>query len=486
MQYGKYIIFFLFLFPLQLVAQDITGLWKGTMFNDTTQQYYKYEIAISKEKGRYTGYSHTWFLLDDKQYYGVKKVKIKVADDGKIVTEDDGLIANNYPVAPNKNVRQLNILSLDDADSIMVLDGPFTTNRTKEYSPLTGHIRLQRKNDFWQSALVPHLQELGRVEELSFIKEEKEMLAATLKATNDSIAKASVAKAEKDAAERKAALEDQKRQQELAKQEAERKAAAEKEEAMAMAAQQKKLEQEQAAKDKAAKDLLAKQQAEARSQAEKQRLADAYAKKQQEDQATAAREQLKIAAEKKAAAEKAQALALLAEQKKAALAAEEKAALAKKDADAAAAKLQAEKESIAKKQAAVTKPAAPELAKSTAPAAYVNERTTVLQQTVSFSSDSLQLSLYDNGEVDGDSVSVLFNGELIIAKQGLGTVANKKTIYIPSNIDRVELVMYAESLGSIPPNTGLLVVRDGKRVYEIRFSGDMQKNASIVLNRKKE
>ena len=109
-----------------------------------------------------------------------------------------------------------------------------------------------------------------------------------------------------------------------------------------------------------------------------------------------------------------------------------------------------------------------------------------MQQTVNFAEDSLAITLYDNGEVDGDTVSVLMNGVLIVAKQALSTTAAKKTIYIPSNMDRVELLMYAESLGSIPPNTGLLVVRDGKSVYEIRFSGDMQKNASIVLNRKKE
>jgi hypothetical protein len=120
------------------------------------------------------------------------------------------------------------------------------------------------------------------------------------------------------------------------------------------------------------------------------------------------------------------------------------------------------------------------------PAASVNERQTIVQQTVSFTSDSLLLTLYDNGEVDGDTVSVLLNGQLILEKQGLSTQAIKKIIYIPANTDRMELVMYAESLGSIPPNTGLLVIRDGKQLYEVRFSGDLQKNAAIVFNRKKE
>jgi hypothetical protein len=120
------------------------------------------------------------------------------------------------------------------------------------------------------------------------------------------------------------------------------------------------------------------------------------------------------------------------------------------------------------------------------PAAQVKERATIVQQTVSFTSDSLFITLYDNGEVDGDTVSVLLNGNIILEKQGLSTTAIKKTIYIPAHLDRMELVMYAESLGTIAPNTGLLVIRDGKQLYEVRFSGDLQKNASIVLNRKKE
>jgi hypothetical protein len=46
--------------------------------------------------------------------------------------------------------------------------------------------------------------------------------------------------------------------------------------------------------------------------------------------------------------------------------------------------------------------------------------------------------------------------------------------------------MYAESLGSIPPNTGLLIVRDGRDSYEVRFSGDLQKNATVILKRQKK
>jgi hypothetical protein len=112
------------------------------------------------------------------------------------------------------------------------------------------------------------------------------------------------------------------------------------------------------------------------------------------------------------------------------------------------------------------------------------DRTLENIQTVAYKSDSLTLTLYDNGEVDGDTVSVIVNGKMIMSHQGLSTKAITKTIYMTDMADSVQLIMYAESLGSIPPNTGLLIVKDGKDRYEIRFAGDLKKNAAVILRRR--
>ncbi len=104
---------------------------------------------------------------------------------------------------------------------------------------------------------------------------------------------------------------------------------------------------------------------------------------------------------------------------------------------------------------------------------------------VEFKSDSLELRLYDNGEIDGDTVSVLLNGDIILAKQGLKAAAIKKTIYIAPGTNEVSLVLYAENLGKYAPNTGLLVVYDGEDMYQVRFSADLQQNAAVVFRRKK-
>jgi len=113
-----------------------------------------------------------------------------------------------------------------------------------------------------------------------------------------------------------------------------------------------------------------------------------------------------------------------------------------------------------------------------------DQRINHLQQTIDVSSDSLVLSFYDNGVVDGDSISVYMNGEPVVNKVLLKSSASKKTIYLKDNND-VQLVLVAESMGTIPPNTGLLVIHDGDKSYQINFSADFQTNASIVLRRKK-
>jgi len=103
-----------------------------------------------------------------------------------------------------------------------------------------------------------------------------------------------------------------------------------------------------------------------------------------------------------------------------------------------------------------------------------------------FNSDSLLLSFYDNGTVDGDTISMVLNGRIIAQKIKLTT--NAFRITIPTKIDLNDsliLVMHAESLGLIPPNTGLLVIQDGANRYEIRFEGDLQRSSAVVLRRKR-
>lgn len=121
---------------------------------------------------------------------------------------------------------------------------------------------------------------------------------------------------------------------------------------------------------------------------------------------------------------------------------------------------------------------------------YVTEseytkRENVITNEIEVESDSLQVDVYDNGEVDGDIISVFFNKQLILNSQKL----THKSIHIYLALDTTknsnEISMFAENLGLIPPNTALMVIMDGKKKYEIRVSSNLEKNATIRLKRKK-
>jgi hypothetical protein len=157
MKYFIYLMVALFC-PMFAFCQDITGLWKGTMVNDSTKQSLEYGIVISKKNGKYTGFSHTWFVVNDKKYYGIKKINVRVAKDGKIVMQDAKLIEENYPMLPNKDICQLNVLDLANRGDQTTLNGLFVTNRTKERKEVTGRISIKKVNPTSESDLVQYLE----------------------------------------------------------------------------------------------------------------------------------------------------------------------------------------------------------------------------------------------------------------------------------------------------------------------------------------
>ena len=107
------------------------------------------------------------------------------------------------------------------------------------------------------------------------------------------------------------------------------------------------------------------------------------------------------------------------------------------------------------------------------------KRNTDVLKTIEIDNTTFTVDLYDNGEIDGDSISLFFNGKLILAHKRLSDKAISLKLNVDENRDLNELVMYAENLGSIPPNTALMVVHDGDNRYEVRISSDLQKSGVI-------
>jgi len=119
-----------------------------------------------------------------------------------------------------------------------------------------------------------------------------------------------------------------------------------------------------------------------------------------------------------------------------------------------------------------------------APSTRFEKRTNTVLKTIEIQSESVVIDLYDNGEVDGDSISLFFNGKLVIARKKLTTQPIRLRIPQEELEAENELVMYAENLGVIPPNTALMVVTDGNKRYEVRITSDLQKSGTIRFLRK--
>jgi hypothetical protein len=114
------------------------------------------------------------------------------------------------------------------------------------------------------------------------------------------------------------------------------------------------------------------------------------------------------------------------------------------------------------------------------------ERKQTEQSHLTVNTRHINLKLYDNGIVDSDTVSVFYNGKLLVSHQRLSDKAIELDIDLDPSIDRHEITMFAENLGSIPPNTALIVVTAGKKRYELHSKASLVENAVLVFDYKPE
>lgn len=93
----------------------------------------------------------------------------------------------------------------------------------------------------------------------------------------------------------------------------------------------------------------------------------------------------------------------------------------------------------------------------------------------------IRLDFYDNAEIDGDTISVTVNGKVVVSHQRL--TADPITVYVkidPRNIFQ-EVEMVGENLGSIPPNTALLIITANKKRHQLYLTSSDTKRAIIRI-----
>jgi hypothetical protein len=114
----------------------------------------------------------------------------------------------------------------------------------------------------------------------------------------------------------------------------------------------------------------------------------------------------------------------------------------------------------------------------------IKNRNNELVKTIQTAAKDFKIELYDNGEIDGDRISVYDNNKLIVSNKQLTDKPITLTISADENTPVHEFVMVAENLGSIPPNTALMIITAGGRRYELFVTSTEQKNAVVRVEYK--
>lgn len=109
----------------------------------------------------------------------------------------------------------------------------------------------------------------------------------------------------------------------------------------------------------------------------------------------------------------------------------------------------------------------------------LKQRQNDLVRTINISAENVIVKIYDNGEIDDDTISVYLDNQLILSKKRLTASALTINLRMDESNDEHELVMVAENLGRIPPNTSLMIVTAGDKRYEVRITSTEQKNAVV-------
>jgi hypothetical protein len=109
----------------------------------------------------------------------------------------------------------------------------------------------------------------------------------------------------------------------------------------------------------------------------------------------------------------------------------------------------------------------------------LEKRKNELVKEIFVDTGNVKLDFYDNGQIDGDTISVYVNNIPVVSNQLLK--AKPVTTYVRIDLKRPiqEVVMVGENLGSIPPNTALMIVNAGDKRYQLYLTSDDKKNAMV-------
>lgn len=108
-----------------------------------------------------------------------------------------------------------------------------------------------------------------------------------------------------------------------------------------------------------------------------------------------------------------------------------------------------------------------------------------LVKQVTVNSPTISIDLYDNGTIDNDTIMIFDNKVLVLENKRLSYKATHIDVNFNKENNRHEIIIVAHNLGTVPPNTALMVVKDGTSRQEIYITSTLSVNAMIIFELKK-
>jgi len=114
----------------------------------------------------------------------------------------------------------------------------------------------------------------------------------------------------------------------------------------------------------------------------------------------------------------------------------------------------------------------------------IQERKLQDEKVFEISSRYVLINIWDDEKIDGDTLSINFNGKWVLKDYHL--IKKEKTILLPLKKNEAnEIIFHAENLGSIPPNTAAVRLEYNNGVKkEFHMRSDFDANGIIKLIQK--
>lgn len=108
-----------------------------------------------------------------------------------------------------------------------------------------------------------------------------------------------------------------------------------------------------------------------------------------------------------------------------------------------------------------------------------HQREVRVSRVVEVQKPNIRIKVWDSGVVDGDIVTLFLNGKKILEKYRVAKA--KYAIPVTLAADNNFLILHAEALGDIPPNTIAVSVDDGTQEQMLVLSSDLKTSGALLV-----